>query len=60
MMRKQGHRDLMQRVVNGIRELHKLLRVSKDLKNQMLTSLHMMLHTMQDFPLKKNMNCLDC
>ena len=27
-----GHRELMQRVVNGIRELHKLLRVSKDFK----------------------------
>jgi Lon protease-like protein len=27
-----GHRELMQRVVNGIRELHKLLKVSKDFK----------------------------
>src|SRR5205085_8444299 len=27
-----GHRELMQRVVNGIRELHKLLRVNKDFK----------------------------
>jgi Lon protease-like protein len=27
-----GHRELMQRVVNGIRELHKLLKVTKDFK----------------------------
>jgi len=27
-----GHRELMQKVVNGIRELHKLLKVSKDFK----------------------------
>lgn len=27
-----GHRELMQKVVNGIRELHKLLKVTKDFK----------------------------
>src|SRR3954469_10158838 len=27
-----GHRELMQRVVNGIRELHKLLKVNKEFK----------------------------
>ncbi len=29
---ERGHRELMQKVVNGIRQLHKLLRVSKEFK----------------------------
>ncbi len=29
---EKGHRELMQKVVNGIRELHKLLKINKDFK----------------------------